>query len=142
MSKIGLTRDIMDPIIINTNGRGFWSDKAKPVTVIGFEANGLINKEDNNRWGELRVKFDPLSWDTYEDGLIYTDDGFIEELSSYFLELGLPKGGIGYSEQGMQGKDYVSLDASGEFLDSLEKVLGITVDWQVLDFNEEIEVDD
>ena len=50
------------------------------------------------------------------DGLIYTDKDFIAELRMFLAQHGLPGDDVDYSEQGMQGDDYVSLDAGEEFV--------------------------
>ena len=107
--------------IISTNGIGYWSNVAKPVTVTGFDVP-YINKDDEDDgdgdFGELRVYFDTASWDVNKDGLIYTDRQFIVELRQFLSTLGLAGNDVEYSEQGMQGDDYVSLDVGKEFIDS------------------------
>lgn len=70
-------------------------------------------------YGELRVYFDISSWDLKSNGLIYTDKGFLEDLKRHFISFGFtPKAvsRITYSEQGMQGDDYVSLDVDSTFI--------------------------
>jgi hypothetical protein len=105
-------------IILNTDGRGLWSRQSKPVTVTGIDC--IITKmEDEDRlFGELMVRFDTASWDTDKDGLIYTDDQFLKELHTFLKSLGFSNeasNDVSYSEQGMQGDNYVSLDVGMEF---------------------------
>ena len=105
-------------IILNTDGSGLWSQQAKSVIVTG--AHCVITKmEDEDRlFGELMVRFDPASWDTDKDGLIYTDDQFLNELHTFLKSQGFTADAaddVSYSEQGMQGDEYVSLDVSSEF---------------------------
>jgi hypothetical protein len=105
-------------IILNTDGKGLWSSKSKPVIVTGI--NCMIGKvEDEDRFiGELMVRFDLASWDTDKDGLIYTDDLFRTQLHEFLMSQGFSKESatdVSYSEQGMQGDEYVSLDVSSEF---------------------------
>jgi len=104
--------------ILNTNGRGLWSRQAKSVTVTGLDC--IITKmEDEDRlFGELMVRFDTTSWNTDKDGLIYTDDQFLQELQTYLKSQGFTveaSDDVSYSEQGMQGDEYVSLDVGSEF---------------------------
>jgi hypothetical protein len=105
-------------IILNTDGKGLWSNKSKPVIITGI--NCMIGKaEDEDRFiGELMVRFDLASWDTDKDGLIYTDDLFRTQLHEFLMSQGFSKESatdVSYSEQGMQGDEYVSLDVSSEF---------------------------
>jgi hypothetical protein len=104
--------------ILNTNGRGLWSRQAKSVTVTGLDC--IITKmEDEDRlFGELMVRFDTTSWNTDKDGLIYTDDQFLQELQTFLKSQGFTveaSDDVSYSEQGMQGDEYVSLDVGSEF---------------------------
>ena len=49
-------------------------------------------------------------------GLIYTDRQFLRELRAFLDAHGLPGADVDYSEQGMQGDNYVSLDIGKDFL--------------------------
>ena len=105
-------------ITLNTDGKGLWSRQSKPVTVTGIDC--IITKmEDEDRlFGELMVRFDTVSWNTDKDGLIYTDDLFLQELQTFLKSQGFTveaSDDVSYSEQGMQGDEYVSLDAGSEF---------------------------
>lgn len=105
--------------IIPTNGSGYWSNVAKNVPVVGL--NLLSHDED---FGELQVFFDTQIWDIDSDGLIYTDKLFMHELTHFLVgELGLSSD-VGYSEQGMQGEDYVSLDVGANFIASWRNRFG------------------
>lgn len=65
----------------------------------------------------MRVYFDTKSWDISNDGLIYTDQQFLQELRWLLDWLGFSRTkDVNYSEQGMQGDDYVSLDTSDKFI--------------------------
>jgi hypothetical protein len=109
----------MSKVIFHTDGkRGLWSDVAKAVTVTNIDlGQGTVweGDSDDEAFGELRVYFDTATWDTQEDGLIYTDTLFLKELQEFLNAHGLPGKDVCYSEQGMQGDDYVSLDAGGLF---------------------------
>ena len=62
------------------------------------------------------VYFNTADWDVDKDGLIYTDTQFKQELNAFLAEQGL--GQADYSEQGMQGDNYVSCDVGKAFLKS------------------------
>lgn len=101
---------------ITTAGDGYWTRKKKQVHVTSF---ALAYYNDGMSFGELRVYFDPLTWNTALDGLIYTDSKFLSELRKILGNMKLPAAGIDYSEQGMQGDTYVSCDVNEAFIDSL-----------------------
>lgn len=105
-------------VILNTNGNGLWSDVERAVRITDMQlGTGTVwdGDPDDEAFGEFRVYFDTATWDTAKDGLIYTDKGFLRELQAFLDAQGLPGKDICYSEQGMQGDDYVSLDAGGKF---------------------------
>ena len=105
-------------IILNTDGRGLWSSKSKPVIVTGMDCIITKMEDEDQLFGELMVRFDLASWDTDKDGLIYTDDLFLEGLHTFLKSQGFTveaSDDVSYSEQGMQGDEYVSLDVSSEF---------------------------
>jgi hypothetical protein len=99
---------------LSTDGSGYWSNLAKTVTVTGLE---LSYVSDENDFGELRVHFDTNTWNVDTDGLIYTDREFISNLKVLLSRLELDTD-ISYSEQGMQGDTFVSLDVGPEFIKS------------------------
>ena len=105
-------------VIIHTNGDGHWSKHARPVGIIDLQI-GYI--DDDLEFGELRVVFDTDTWDTKLHGLIYTDRKFIDELRTYLYSVGLVGIDAEYSEQGMQGRNFVSFDIGKSFIDSWER---------------------
>lgn len=104
---------------IKTNGKGLWSRKQKLVTCTGLE---FIEYDFSNEWAELRVYFDAKTWNVKEDGLIYTDPLFELNLSKKLSSLGLNCKDLSYSEQGMQGDDFVSFDVGTQFIKSAKKL--------------------
>jgi len=118
-----MKRKMFEKIItttINTGGDGFWSRAKKPVRLHNMV---LIDMHDGgSHFGELRVQFIVEDWDRAEHGLIYTDRQFKHEFKHFLEEqFGIHKPGLDdldYSEQGMQGKDYVSFDCGPEFIKS------------------------
>jgi len=109
---------------INTSGDGYWSDSAKEVSVLHINVSYINDEED---FGELRVYFDTDSWDVHTDGLIYTDSNFKTVLEQFLTMHGLDSTDVSYSEQGMQGKDYVSLDVGPKFLTSWFALSGVQI---------------
>ncbi len=103
----------MSKVIFNTNGNGLWSDVAKSVEVVDMQLGYVADELD---FGELRVYFNTDSWDVSKDGLIYTDSRFKQDLREFLNAHGLPGADVDYSEQGMQGDDYVSCDIGKKFL--------------------------
>lgn len=100
-------------IYFNTDGSGFWSRRRTRVLVRSMSLGDL-------EYPELRVYFDPRTWNNTNDGLIYTDQQWLIELKNYFRVVeGFSAQAVDeiiYSEQGMQGDDYVSLDVGDEFV--------------------------
>lgn len=101
--------------ILNTSGDGLWSRAQRAVTITGIDVP-YVNK--GGTFGELRIYFDPGTWSTRELGLIYTDGQFLRELRLLLDSMGYASEDVDYSEQGMQGNDYVSCDVGTSFLSS------------------------
>ncbi len=103
-------QNYLDKIV--TSGMGLWSDKIKEVKTIGYS---VPYTNQHNDFGELRVYFDTGTWNVESDGLIYTDPAFLESVRVAF-----GASDIHYSEQGMQGDDFVSFDVGPGFLNMYE----------------------
>lgn len=70
-------------------------------------------------FGELRASFDPYEWTTGIDGLIYTDRGWLRSFRLGLRRLGFSWEAcmdVEYSEQGMQGGNFVSMDVGAPFI--------------------------
>jgi hypothetical protein len=100
-----------------TDGRGYWS---KQVKTVGINRVRLAYVSDEGDFGELRAYFDPREWNVDTDGLIYTDmmwkHSFLtcmENVLGFSPDATLD---VSYSEQGMQGHNYVSMDVGPQFL--------------------------
>ncbi len=103
----------MKQTVFTTTGDGYWSNVAKQVLITDMRVTYVNDERD---FGELRVYFDRSTWDVNEDGLIYTDRGFMTDLRNFLAIQGLDNLDVDYSEQGMQGDNYVSLDIGEKFL--------------------------
>jgi hypothetical protein len=113
----------MQAFELETSGGGYWSNTQTRVRVtdLRLDITGVFdNKGDDydEPFGELRVYFDTATWDVYSQGLIYTDPGFFAGLKQHLESQGINVTDISYSEQGMQGTDYVSLDVGQHFISS------------------------
>ena len=101
--------------VLHTKGDGYWSTVSKPVKVTQLNLS-YVNEE--NTFGELRAYFDTATWNVPKDGLIYTDSQFLDELLDQLFLAGFDVRGVDYSEQGMQGDHFVSLDVGEKFIRS------------------------
>jgi hypothetical protein len=112
-----------------TSGNGYWSEKKKFVTINRVRL-AYIDEDDGN-FGELRAYFNTAEWDVNSDGLIYTDPGWKESfLACMENVLGFSPDAIlaiNYSEAGMQGSNYVSMDVEGDFIRECEPLYRFTI---------------
>lgn len=126
---------------LSTAGNGIWSSEEKKVTVTNIEIDyiddefGGVNKDKHPQYGTLNVYFDIKTWNTDKDGLIYTDKKFLKELREFFDKHDLPGKDVDYTEQGMQGDDYVSCGVGKKFLKAWAEKFDI-------DWNEQVKQQD
>jgi hypothetical protein len=107
---------MFERVYFETAGDGYWSNVSKEVDIEDIRVTYVSDEKD---FGELCVYFDTSDWDVNKDGLIYTDSLFLEQLNSFLKEQGLTS--VDYSEQGMQGDNYVSCDVDAKFIKAWEK---------------------
>ncbi len=108
---------------LTTGGTGLWSKKQATVrctkiTPIHFNDNDLS-------YGRIMVWFDLATWNPDTDGLIYTDREWLAALRLNLKQAGFSQAAVNtvdYSEQGMQGDDYVDLDVALPFLGEWEQL--------------------
>lgn len=115
----------MEQVILNTSGNGLWSGHPRAVRITDMRLKKGLEFDDGNIYGELRVYFDTNTWNIDHHGLIYTDPKFLRELITFLKSHGLPGSDVDYSEQGMQGRKYVSLDAGKKFYRAWMEKFGI-----------------
>ena len=107
---------------LHTNGKGYWSNTATAVDITALD---LLSINEEKDFGELCVHFNTETWDVNALGLIYTDKLFMQELRAYLVSLGFTAAeaaDVEYSEQGMQGDNYVSCDVGAVFIAGLERL--------------------
>ncbi len=111
-----------------TDGKGYWSKRIKTVPINRVRL-AYVNEEGD--FGELRAYFDPKEWDTDTDGLIYTDMMWKHSfLTCMENVLGFGPDAIldvSYSEMGMQGENYVSMDVGAQFILECDALYRFTV---------------
>jgi hypothetical protein len=100
---------------LNTSGGGYWSNTKTAVEVTRLQ---LAYTNDELDFGELRVYFNTNTWDVNKLGLIYTDKQFMRELCELLTAKGFDSSDVTYSEQGMQGDNYVSCDVGECFINT------------------------
>jgi hypothetical protein len=117
----------------HTNGKGYWTEEQRLVIIdevrIGYSSLGYFPDEPFS--GELRAYFQPHgftsgSWNVQGHGLIYTDKLWMREFKKGLRELGLSIKAVQdvyYSEQGMQGNNYVSMDIGETFYKSWQRLM-------------------
>ena len=114
--------------VTRTDGNGYWSETAKTVRI---NRVALAYVSDESDFGELRAYFDPKEWDTDNDGLIYSDMGWKHSfLTCMEKEFGFSPDAIldvSYSEQGMQGDNYVSMDVGRQFITECDALYRFTI---------------
>ena len=110
---------LVKSITATTNGKGFWSGEKRKVKIDSIEIDSITDDDgveidvgDKTQTPEmlyLRVFFNRKDWNVEKHGLIYTDEKWIAQLRKGLREIGVTATGLEYTEQGMQGDDYVSL---------------------------------
>ena len=113
---------LVKTIIATTNGKGWWNDVIRKVRITQIEIESIVDDNgdeidfhDKTRTPAamiIRVYFNPKDWNTEKHGLIYRDKNWLAEFGKGLLKVGLPSKGLAYTEQGMQGDDYVSLECN------------------------------
>lgn len=103
----------MQAVTFSTDGKGYWSRAKKTVGITNMRLSYVNDEQD---FGELRVYFNTKDWDVNTDGLIYTDKLFLSCLRDFLNAQSLAGQDVDYSEQGMQGDNYVSLDVGAAFI--------------------------
>jgi hypothetical protein len=128
-------------LVCHTGGDGMWSNSKRKIVHKRLEL--IVSDSLNLTNSSLRVYFLKKCWNTENHGLIYTDKLWMKEFLSQLETIGFvfeekvrlfPHSSqfIDYSEQGLQGDNYVDLDIGdlfvNQYIDQLysdkEKMLG------------------
>jgi len=84
-----------------TSGDGHWSSAVRNVTITDIKVS---YDSDWCKYASVKIFFSRNDWLVRKDGLIYTDTKFLK-LAKAFTGLKLD-----YSEQGLQGSNFVHMD--------------------------------
>ncbi len=102
----------------STGGDGFWTRHVGVTRITRLELAYVAN---DGRFGELRAHLDPASWDSERLDVVYTDRTWLAAFRLLLETLGFSSAEaarVNYSEAGMQGDDYVSMDVTEPFLEA------------------------
>lgn len=116
----------------HTGGNGHWSSATKAVTILEVWLSSINDEGD---YGELCARFDSKTWNSDADGLIYTDSIWLNEFRALMRSLGFTRNAvndISFSEQGMQGYNYVSMDVGEDFLREVEPMYRWTINKEAI----------
>jgi hypothetical protein len=116
----------------HTSGKGLWSTEKKTVTILEID---LRYVNDEGDFGELCARFDTKTWNCDADGLIYTDNVWLDEFRSLMRSLGFTRNAVNditYSEQGMQEYNYVSMDVGADFMREVEPMYRFTINKEAI----------
>ena len=100
---------------LHVEGTGCWTSWSGDVTgTLKFKVTEpSVGPSGTKYEGFAEGRFYLDDWNN-ELGMIYTDPEFMNQLQNSLTGLGFTNSSIDYSEAGMQGEDYVSMDASYE----------------------------
>lgn len=105
--------------LVRTSGTGVWSTLATDVMVTEITISRMYDTDDLDdddkvnaeRCTTMDVIIDTSTWNVKNDGLIYSDPDFKNGINSILTTaLNTNDFELSYSEQGMQGNDYVNFD--------------------------------
>ena len=96
-----------------TDGKGWWSTRKCDVKIKAIQ---VVELDGYCHSVSLKVYFDTRQWKPELHGLIYSDNNFVDELRRSLKAAGYKyTADIDYSEQGMQGADFVHFDVTLRF---------------------------
>lgn len=99
-------------VTIKTAGDGLWSDESRDVKVTGIRIRDDF----------VDVFFDTSTWNNDKHGLIYTDTKFLKGIKAHLKSLGA-NSDLSYTEQGLQGRNYVSMEYTSNKYPKFAEVL-------------------
>lgn len=110
-----MKKNITVPVSItaSTDGMGSWTSERRPMKIHKIRFKPYIYTENGVGSIYVDASFYVKDWDTDRHGLVYTDEKWLREFrKAFYAKFPAMKGidpRIDYTEQGMQGRNYVSL---------------------------------
>lgn len=98
--------------IVHTDGKGLWSSETRPTQIMRVQYDIIHVTEADEKPYDIKsmdVYLTKKSWDVRKHGLVYTDELWMKEFKKLLKKAGFV-GKVSYSEQGMQGDNFVNLD--------------------------------
>lgn len=120
--------------ICRTNGTGYWSTQIRDVTITKLILDIAEQSTSSADHGELCAVYDLNTWNPPEHGLIYTDKQWLDQFKAILRRNGFSRDAVDavdYSEHGMQGKDYVSMDVGRAFIAECDRLLNFVNNQQI-----------
>lgn len=112
----------------NVAGDGLWSNTPMQNLEVNILPEDVFRFDEVDEMGNpklvgnLNVYFNPKIWDTQSFGLIYTDTLFEKSIRKILKDAGFKFwNDFSYSEQGMQGADFVNFDVGKKLASELDK---------------------
>ena len=119
--------------ICSTGGNGLWSKVERDVDIHGLSVSYI---DSDLNMVNFEAHFTKKSWNVEKHGLVYTDKLWIRQFRKEMIGLfGISKkcaDDIDYTEQGMQGDNYISLGTGKK--GSLELIKRF-MDYGLISFN-------
>lgn len=98
--------------VCETDGGGLWSHAQKKVRIKSLVIDHVSEYRAGSTYLSIKAFFDKRTWNVERYGLIYTDEQWLKDFRMALRKSGVPEKiakNIDYTEQGMQGDNFVSL---------------------------------
>jgi hypothetical protein len=109
----------MNEVIFKTNATSPYCKVKADVRITDMK---VCVRDAEYDLAELRVYFDPSSYDVAENDYIYLDNRFLRDVRNFLKAYNLPTRSIDYTEYMMQTDEYVSLHCDLKFVRAFEQL--------------------
>ena len=117
-----------------TKGDGCWSIAQRTVNC-KLVVDNIYESPNESKYckyyGQINIYFPKKDWDIEKHGLIYTDSAFLKDARDILKNAGFTHyRDFEYSEQGMQGDNYVNCDLGQKLaLELIDKGYAKAIEW-------------